>query len=68
MAKDEAEYQRERQREHAENGKPMVWALVFAAAINGGGKNAQGASKIADEAVAAFVHRFINDVPPLEAD
>lgn len=61
--KDEAAYEARRAREAATTARPAVWSLVFAAAINGASKNAQGATQIADQALAAFDARFVREVP-----
>lgn len=61
--KDEAEYEARRAREAATTARPAVWALTFAAAIAGASKNAQGATQIADQALAAFDTRFVREKP-----
>ncbi len=59
MSKDE-EYARERAREQALVSRSPIWGIALAAAINSG-QGIQGATKIADQALAAFDSRF---VPP----
>lgn len=60
--RDRDEYAKERAREGSITGRPMVWAVALAAAVNSG-KGVQGATQIADQALAAFDTRFVNAVP-----
>ncbi len=62
MARDQDDYERQRQAERAKEAAPMLWSIALAAAINSG-KDVGNATTIADAALAAYDHRFVRKVP-----
>lgn len=48
----------ERQRAHAAMVEPIVWAIIYAGAINAG---SQKAGPFADRGLALYRERFVND-------